>query len=163
MKQSFAGFAKELPHRPIVEKALSHFNNLPKVAIDCGCGAGSESSFLLNNNFKIHAFDPSIKAKNICLNRFKDNKKILFFNNTFEDYNFPKASLIIALFSLFFCPAYSLEHVLEKMKDSLSQQGILLIQLLGKDDAWVIDCPEKLSRFEQKELKQLFNSALCQF
>ena len=157
MTKSFAGFTKELPHRPIVEKALSHFDNLPKIAIDCGCGAGSESSFLLSNNFKVHAFDPSIEAKNICLNRFKENKNFLFSNHTFEDYNFPKASLIIALFSLFFTPAHSLENVLEKMKDSLSQQGILLIQLLGKDDAWVIDCPEKFLGFEQEELKQLFN------
>ncbi|HAV3010468.1 TPA: class I SAM-dependent methyltransferase [Acinetobacter baumannii] len=157
MKKSFAELTKELPHRPIVEKALSHVDHLPKIAIDCGCGAGNESSFLLSKNFKVHAFDPSIEAKNICLSRFKDNNNFSFSNQTFEAYSFPKASLIIALFSLFFCPAHSLENVLEKMKNSLNLQGILLIQFLGKDDAWVVDCPEKFLGFEQEELKHLFN------
>lgn len=43
------------------------------------------------------------------------------------------------------------------MKNSLNPQGILLIQFLGKDDAWVIDCPEKFLGFEKEELKYLFN------
>lgn len=157
MTKSFAKLTEDLPHRPILEKALSYFDNLPKIAIDCGCGAGNESSFLLRNNFKVYAFDPSIEAKNICLSKFKDNQNFLFSNQTFEDYSFPKASLIIALFSLFFCSVHSLENVLKKMKESLSQQGVLLIQLLGKDDAWVIDFPEKFIGFEQEELKQLFD------
>lgn len=157
MVKSFAELTQGQPHRPIVEKALSHFDHLPKIAIDCGCGAGNESSFLLENDFKVYAFDPSIEAKNICLNRFKGNNNFLFSDETFEDYCFPEASLIIALFSLFFCSAHSLDHVLDKMTNSLDRQGILLIQLLGKDDAWVIDHPETFVGFEQEELQHLFN------
>lgn len=157
MTKSFAELTKDLPHRPIVEKALFHFGKLPKIAIDCGCGAGNESSFLLNNNFKVYAFDPSVEAKNICLDRFKDNKNFVFSNQTFEDYSFPKANLIIALFSLFFCSIDALENVLKKIKDSLSQEGILLIQLLGKDDAWVTNFPEKFIGFESEELKKKFD------
>ena len=158
MTKSFAELTQNLPHRPILEKALSYFENLPKIAIDCGCGAGNESSFLLRHHFKVYAFDPSIDAKNVCLSKFKDNKNFLFSNQAFEDYSFPKASLIIALFSLFFCSTDSLESVLKKMQESLSEQGILLIQLLGKDDDWVNNFSEKFIGFEQEELKQLFDA-----
>ncbi|WP_430641637.1 hypothetical protein [Acinetobacter amyesii] len=78
MTKSFAELTQNLPHRPILEKALSYFENLPKIAIDCGCGAGNESSFLLRHNFKVYAFDPSVDAKNICLIKFKDNKNFYF-------------------------------------------------------------------------------------
>lgn len=153
MTKSFAELTQDLPHRPILEKALSYFENLPKIAIDCGCGAGNESSFLLRHDFKVYAFDPSVEAKNICLSKFNDNKNFVFSNQAFEDYSFPKASLIIALFSLFFCSADSLENVLKKMQESLREQGILLIQLLGKEDEWVNNFSEKFIGFEQRELK----------
>ncbi|UIJ76114.1 MULTISPECIES: class I SAM-dependent methyltransferase [unclassified Acinetobacter] len=107
MTKSFAELTQNLPHRPILEKALSYFENLPKIAIDCG--AGNESSFLLRHHFKVNAFDPSVDAKNICLSKFKDNKNFLFSNQAFEDYSFPEASLIIALFSLFFVQRIRLE------------------------------------------------------
>ena len=42
------------------------------------------------------------------------------------------------------------------MKTSLCDQGILLIQLLGKADTWVIDHPEKFKGFDQCELRALF-------
>ena len=29
----------------------------PRVAIDCGCGAGSDIAFLRSNGFLVHAFD----------------------------------------------------------------------------------------------------------
>lgn len=157
MTKSFAELTQDLPHRPILEKALSYFENLPKIAIDCGCGAGNESSFLLRHDFKVYAFDPSVEAKNICLSKFNDNKNFVFSNQAFEDYSFPKASLIIALFSLFFCSADSLENVLKKMQESLREQGILLIQLLGKEDEWVNNFSEKFIGFEQRELNFFFD------
>lgn len=52
----------------------------------------------------------------------------------------------------------SLESVLKKMQEFLSEQGILLIQLLGKDDDWVNNFSEKFIGFEQEELKQLFDA-----
>lgn len=67
MKSSFAELTQNLPHRPILDKALSYFDDLPKIAIDCGCGAGNESAFLLQQNFIVHAFDSCPQAREICL------------------------------------------------------------------------------------------------
>ena len=67
MNTSFAELTQNLSHRPILDKALSYFDDLAKIAIDCGCGAGNESAFLLQQNFIVHAFDPSVQARDICL------------------------------------------------------------------------------------------------
>ncbi|EPQ2850154.1 SAM-dependent methyltransferase, partial [Acinetobacter baumannii] len=48
MNEKLIQLSKELKHRPILEKALGYFPNLPLVAIDCGCGAGNESAYLLS-------------------------------------------------------------------------------------------------------------------
>lgn len=157
MKKSFAQLTQNLSHRPIVEMALKHLGKLPKIAIDCGCGAGSESSFLLNQNFTVYAFDPCIEAKNICLERLRENNNFFFSNEIFENYKFPQSSLIIVLYSLFFCSSHVLNDVLKRMKNALNTEGILLLQFLGKDDAWAIDCPEKFLGFEKKQLEDMFS------
>ena len=50
MNEKLIQLSKELKHRPILEKALGYFPNLPLVAIDCGCGAGNESAYLLSKD-----------------------------------------------------------------------------------------------------------------
>lgn len=67
MNEKFIQLSKELKHRPILEKALGYFPNLPLVAIDCGCGAGNESAYLLSKGFNVHAFDISIDAQKSVL------------------------------------------------------------------------------------------------
>ena len=45
INKSFIELTQDIPHKPILEKALSCLDSLPLVAIDCGCGAGNESAF----------------------------------------------------------------------------------------------------------------------
>ncbi len=71
MNEKFIQLSKELKHRPILEKALGYFPNLPLVAIDCGCGAGNESAYLLSKGFNVHAFDISIDAQKFVLSDSK--------------------------------------------------------------------------------------------
>jgi ubiquinone/menaquinone biosynthesis C-methylase UbiE len=46
-----------------------------KVAIDCGCGSGSDIAFLLANEFRVYAFDIEEDSIARCKNRFKGNNK----------------------------------------------------------------------------------------
>lgn len=98
MNTSFAELTQNLPHRPILDKALSFLEGLPKIAIDCGCGAGNESGFLIEQNFIVHVFDPSTQARDICLQKFVGHDNFIFALERFENYAFPNASLIIALY-----------------------------------------------------------------
>ena len=156
MNTSFAELTQNLPHRPILDKALSFLEGLPKIAIDCGCGAGNESGFLIEQNFIVHAFDPSTQARDICLQKFAGYDNFIFALEGFENYDFPNASLIIALLSLFFCDPHRVDCVLEKISNALFPEGIFLFQVLGKEDAWVVQNFAQFIGFEPRQLEQKF-------
>ena len=42
------------------------------------------------------------------------------------------------------------------MKHALPQGGILLIQLLGQDDAWLLQRPQTMQGFNRQQIEQLF-------
>lgn len=156
MNEKFIQLSKELKHRPILENALGHFPNLPLIAIDCGCGAGNESAYLLSKGFNVHAFDISIDAQKVCTDRFKDDSKFSFYRESFEDFNFPSASLIIALSSLFFCNPSYFYRVIKRIINALPESGILVVDLLGTQDEWVIKEPKKFIGFTYQDIADLF-------
>lgn len=160
MNEKFIQLSKELKHRPILEKALGYFPNLPLVAIDCGCGAGNESAYLLSKGFNVHAFDISIDAQKVCTDRFKDDSKFIFYHESFEDFNFPPASLIIASSSLFFCNPSYFYSVIKRMTNALPEGGILVVDLLGTQDEWVIREPKKFIGFTYKDIADLIYMSL---
>ncbi|MDB0281157.1 methyltransferase domain-containing protein [Acinetobacter seifertii] len=156
MNEKFIQLSRELKHRPILEKALGHFPNLPLIAIDCGCGAGNESAYLLSKGFNVHAFDISIDAQKFCAERFKDDSKFIFYHESFENFNFPSASLIIASSSLFFCEPSYFYSVIKRMINALPVGGILVVDLLGTHDEWVIKEPAKFIGFTYQDIVDLF-------
>lgn len=156
MNEKFIQLSRELKHRPILEKALGHFPNLPLIAIDCGCGAGNESAYLLSKGFNVHAFDISIDAQKVCAERFKDDSKFTFYHESFEDFNFPSASLIIASSSLFFCEPSYFYSVIKRIINVLPEGGILVADLLGTQDEWVAREPAKFIGFTYQDIADLF-------
>ncbi|TCM67070.1 tellurite resistance protein TehB [Acinetobacter calcoaceticus] len=168
MRQSFAEQTQNRPHRPILEKALQLLaqqrliqhrreqQTLARTAIDCGCGAGNESAYLLANDYRVDAFDADITATQICAKRFIDQPQYSICQNSFENYIYPKASLIVALYSLFFCPEAYLEATFHKMTAALPIGGLLVINLLGKKDQWLSTYPEKFVGFEYCQIEKLF-------
>ena len=59
-----------------------------KVAIDCGCGAGSDIAFLRSHDFFVHAFDIEEESINRCKIRFKGDSKVLLSQNSFNTFIF---------------------------------------------------------------------------
>lgn len=160
---SFAQLTKYHPHRPILEKALSFIpqNNEVKIAIDCGCGAGNESAYLLEQGFIVHAFDAATDAVDICHSRFSSHplrQNIHISQHQFEHFHYPANHLSIALFSLFFCPVQDLTRVLDKITEALMSNGIFLLNLLGPEDQWVKQNLEKFSCFSRLDIKKRFDA-----
>lgn len=91
-----------LPHRPVTETAVSLIGDLPKIAIDCGCGIGRDSDYLLRNGFEVHAFDVEQRAIDTCYKRFEGLEGFLGAISSFADFLYPKASIVLAHSSLFF-------------------------------------------------------------
>jgi len=105
-----------------------------RIAIDCGCGAGSDIAFLRENHFTVYAFDIEQASIQRCRKRFKDDDEVLLFQDSFSSFIYPSASLIVADASLFFCPPIEFENVWSSMTESLKPKGIFCGSFLGPKD-----------------------------
>ena len=108
--------------------------NGPKIAIDCGCGAGSDIAFLRTKGFLVHAFDIDSESIARCRERFSDDRKVMLSQDTFSTFDYPSASLILADASLFFCPEDEFDEVWRKITQSLLPGGIFVGSFLGQED-----------------------------
>ena len=109
-----------------------------KVAIDCGCGSGSDVVFLRSHDFFVHAFDIEEESINRCRIRFKGDSAVLLSQNSFNTFKYPNASLIVADASLFFCPEQEFSEVWGKITDALLPKGIFFGSFLGPEDTMAL-------------------------
>lgn len=105
-----------------------------KVAIDCGCGAGSDIAYLRKEGFIVYAFDIEEESIKICRERFKGDESIFLSQNSFSSFNYPQSALVVADASLFFCPKTEFEKVWNKIYDSLTADGVFCGSFLGSKD-----------------------------
>ncbi|MBD3671005.1 MAG: class I SAM-dependent methyltransferase [Gammaproteobacteria bacterium] len=119
--------------RPELRLATNLVNG-PKVAIDCGCGAGSDIAFLRANDFTVHAFDIEEEAIIRCASRFERDENVFLSRSSFLDYSYPSASLIVADASLFFCRENEFSEIWSKMNQALLPCGVISVSFLGPDD-----------------------------
>ncbi|WP_444924369.1 class I SAM-dependent methyltransferase [Microbulbifer sp. DLAB2-AF] len=104
------------------------------VAVDCGCGAGSDIAYLRSNNFTVHAFDIENESISRCRKRFKDDEQVILSRDSFNTFHYPESSLVVADASLFFCPEKDFESVWLKITNSLTEGGIFCGSFLGPKD-----------------------------
>lgn len=135
-----------------------------KIAIDCGCGAGADINYLLKHGFTIHGFDIEQESISRCQLRFRNHDRVHLYKSKFIDFVYPKASLVVADASLFFCPNTEFKEVWNKIQNCLFPKGIFCGSFLGKEDNMVL--PKNSSRmnwsnttvFDEKEVKKLFEN-----
>ncbi len=105
-----------------------------KVAIDCGCGAGSNIAHLLASGYLVHAFDIEPESVTRCRKRFSGEPKLTLSLDSFRSFSYPSANLILADASLFFCPEKEFDEVWFRMTDALTTGGIFVGSFLGPRD-----------------------------
>ena len=105
-----------------------------KVAIDCGCGAGSDIAFLRSKGFLVHAFDIEEESISRCRKRFINDSDVLLSNASFTSFDYPSASLVVADASLFFCPKYEFTEVWQNITNSVLPNGVFSGSFLGLED-----------------------------
>ena len=134
----------------------------PKIAVDCGCGAGADIDYLLENGFKIYGFDIEDESISRCKRRFKNNTNVVLSREGFETYDYPAASIVVADASLFLCANADFDGVWAKISECLYNQGVFCGSFLGpldtmagptydKDAFW----PE-VTVFEANDVRALF-------
>jgi SAM-dependent methyltransferase len=108
--------------------------NAPRIAIDCGCGAGADIAFLVTQGFRVHAFDVEAEAIARCMARFKDDTRVVLSTASFSTFRYPTASLLVADASLFFCPQADFASVWQRMSACLTPGGVFCGSFLGLQD-----------------------------
>ena len=73
----------------------------PKIAIDCGCGAGADINYLASNDFVVYGFDVEEESISRCKSRFKNIDNVFLSKSSFNSFSYPQASLVVADASFF--------------------------------------------------------------
>ncbi len=133
----------------------------PKIAIDCGCGAGADIDYLASNDFVVYGFDVEEESISRCKSRFKNIDNVFLSKSSFSSFSYPQASLVAADASLFFCPSSEFPTVWEKIYECLYPGGIFCGSFLGPEDTMAAqDHPSvfwpEVAVFEEAEVKTLF-------
>ena len=106
----------------------------PKIAIDCGCGAGSNIEHLSKQGFTVYGYDIENESISRCKNRFRNNKNVILSRDSFNTFSYPKASLVLADASLFFCPENEFDEVWQKIHECLFTDGVFCGSFPGPYD-----------------------------
>ncbi|WP_299007368.1 trans-aconitate 2-methyltransferase [uncultured Shewanella sp.] len=136
----------------------------PKIAIDCGCGAGADIAYLAENGFTVHGFDVLQESISRCESRFSGLDTVFLSQSSFIDFEYPPASLVVADASLFFCPSADFKAVWSKIYQCLLPGGVFCGSFLGKEDTMAIpgDNPsvfwQEVAVFDEYEVMALFNN-----
>jgi SAM-dependent methyltransferase len=136
----------------------------PKVAIDCGCGAGADIDYLVRNGFRVYGFDIEQESISRCQSRFKGIGNVVLSKSSFTAFDYPQASLVVADASLFFCPSAEFKKVWSNIDKCLLPNGIFCGSFLGKEDTMAVPgenpsvfWPE-VTAFEEPEVIELFRN-----
>jgi len=145
-----------LSHAKRTEAAAKLQTSSVKVAVDCGCGTGNDISFLVDAGYKVFGFDSSAEAVSICNNRFIRNRNVEIFHNTFESYDYPRSTLLIAHSSLFFADPEKFDETWENISNSIKTGGIFSGDFMGKNDDWANGFNLPITLVSKDQLELLF-------
>ncbi len=132
------------------------------VAIDCGCGAGADITYLIEKGFTVYGFDIEEESISRCRSRFGDRDDVILSRSSFSTFDYPQASLLVADASLFFCPRLEFKNVWRKISECLSPDGIFCGSFLGPEDTMAnpnehdsVFWPD-ITVFEESDVRALF-------
>lgn len=154
--QAYFQKTEQRPYRPLLDAAVAAEQSDCKVAVDCGCGTGNDTAFLLDQGYEVHAYDQQADAIRICQRRFGDAPGLQLKEASFESFQYPPAGLIVAHSSLFFSAEHSFGQCWDKIRTALVSQGVFCGDFLGTDDSWEPMAGRPLTRLQQPEVEALF-------
>lgn len=126
---------------------------LPRVATDCGCGAGHETEFLVRRGFEVVAFDADEASVRMCRARFEGEDSVRISQATFLTFAYPGTALTVATLSLFFSPREDFEPSWARLAASIPPGGVFCGTFLGPNDDWA----DLLVHHSEEEVLALFD------
>ncbi len=146
------------PHSMRTERAVRLDKSATKIAIDCGCGTGSDIEYLNSQNYEVFGFDINPDSIAICRDRFGGKPRVHVTQSSFGDFQYIDVSLIIANASLFFVAPSQFKSVWSNIDASLVKGGVFAGDFMGKNDSWADDFHTPLTTLTKNELLDLFSN-----
>jgi SAM-dependent methyltransferase len=112
-----------------------------RMAVDLGCGEGTEALALLDRGWSVLAVDIEPAGLDLLRSRIPVAcaERITIVCGSFADVSLPRAELVHAGFSLPFCPPRQFPVVWRRLCHALMPGGIFAGQLFGTHDSWAGD------------------------
>lgn len=133
------------PPRSLLRSALTFYTTKstgkPCLAIDLGCGDGTDTVFLLENGWQVLAIDGEAKAIGRLLAKVPDDLQDNLQTRIahFEDLILPPADLLHASLTLPFCHPAHFAELWQKIVASLGVNGRFAGQFFGIHDSWAVN------------------------
>ncbi|MGF1833262.1 methyltransferase domain-containing protein [Photobacterium sanguinicancri] len=106
------------------------------IAVDCGCGAGRDALYLLEQGFQVYAFDKDLPTiEKLAQHSLAASNPMLDVKiSSFGEYHFPRSHLVNASACLFYSEPNEFAIFWKNMVKSLFSGGIFCGHFIGKDD-----------------------------
>jgi tellurite methyltransferase len=148
------------PPRELLLRTLDHVewegkSRRQRVAIDLGCGAGTDSLELLRRGWRVVAIDQQPAALRFLSRRTPPRLRsaLTLQNLAMEGLTLPKADLVYASFSLPFCDPEQFRPLWDAIRGALVPGGHFSGQLFGVRDEWAGKRP--MSFHSLRQVRQL--------
>lgn len=142
--------------RPLIIDALKRFDeeNLTtnKLAIDLGCGDGTETAYMLEKGWHVLAIDGEPAAIKYLLEKVnqKHENQLQTQVAKFQDATLTPSDLVHASLSLPFCPPELFAHVWSTIVKAIKVNGRFAGQFFGPHDTWAADNPQMTFHTEEQ-------------
>ena len=145
----------DIPHKNVEEfiKTKTNVGN----AIELGCGAGSDTVYLIKHGWNVLAMDKEDTEERIAKRLNKEElEKFRFKKQEFENILLEKTNLIVANFSLPFCNKNEFYQFWEKITNSILENGYFIGNFFGINDEWK-KVKSNMVFLNKKEVLELFS------
>lgn len=153
---NFHRITNNKPPRKNIVHFISKYSITGK-AIDLGCGSGSDTIFLIKNNWNVLAIDSSNIEESIRSKLSNSEQENLRFEvQKFEKLKLSKCDLLISNNSLPFCDKDYFRQMWIEICLNIKNDGYFVGNFFGINDEW--NTPNaKMTFFSKKEVIELFN------
>jgi len=149
---------KTLSHRDIVERAVRLLPDNISCVVECGCGVGRNSQYLIEQGLNVHAFDKDVNAVNLCRMRFLGEANFAICISNLDSYIYPANGLVVASESLFFCEPECFALSWHNLACSIQIGGLFCGDFLGIKDTWDQHESATVMRLSDTDIKRLFTT-----
>jgi len=164
---AYARHHKNSPANPWILRVLEEISpglEIPRVAVDLGCGTGGGALALQAHGFEVHGVDINRPALAFARKRVSEQNRrakkaglhlpaVKLHRRTLARFEIPRCGLLVAIRSLGFLKRPELLRLLNQLPRKVAPQGLVVLHFFGPRDDWAL--AGSVSAFSKKEILKI--------